>query len=231
MVVSRTRCTGWDLRRGDFDELLQRCPALDQAVQEFLSPELVTTYLERKQGFSPELAHRWLVGAMRQMQWRQLIPSAPSLVRELCSHGSAPVAIWLNLLVDGIPEALTIGANVVLALLSPSLLAGPLIANHPEALSSSYGMRQQGFPPGVILGLWGALALLTGILASLGATVFRGVSDCRISLVGVMAAGAMLTKAPGWAAGDPAARAAGGGAAAPGPRSLRHPRPQRWDWR
>jgi CRP-like cAMP-binding protein len=192
-AVARTPCTAWALRRRDFEELLQRCPALDRAVGAFLATDGVRAYLEHKQGFSPELSHQWAERAMRQMQRGDLIPSARSLAAEIARHGSAPVAIWIGLLMDGIPEALTIGANVILAPLSPSLLAGLLISNYPEALSSSHGMRQQGFPPLLILGMWGALSLLTGVLAALGAAVFANVSDRWVSLVGAMAAGAMLT--------------------------------------
>jgi CRP-like cAMP-binding protein len=192
-AVARTPCSGWTLRRRDFEELLQRCLTLEQAVRSFLATDVGHQYLEHKQGFSPERTHQWAERAMRQMQRGDLIPSARSLAEELSGHGSAPVAIWIGLLMDGIPEALTIGANVLLAPLSPWLLAGLLISNYPEALSSSHGMRQQGFPPLVILGMWGALSLLTGVLAALGAAVFAGVSDHWISLVGAMAAGAMLT--------------------------------------
>lgn len=116
--------------------------------------EKVTTYLERKQGFSPELAHRWAELAMRQMQCIHPIPSARSLMQDMEQHSSAPMAIWIGLLMNGIPEALTIGAHVILGPLSPYLLADLLIANYPEAPSSSHGMWQQGFPKILILAMW-----------------------------------------------------------------------------
>ena len=192
-AVARTPCRAWVLRRIDFDELLHRCSRLDRAIQDFLRRDAVASYLERKQGFSVDLAQRWVERAMKEMNGRQLLPSARSLLPEISAGGSAPLAIWVGLLMDGIPEALTIGAHVILAPLSPSLLLGLFISNYPEALSSSHGMRQQGFPKGLIIAMWSALALLIGILAALGAALFQGVSERWISLVGAMAAGAMLT--------------------------------------
>jgi len=81
---------------------------------------------------------------------------------------------------DGIPAALTIGTHVISALLSSSLLLGLFIANYPEALSSSRGMRQQGFPAPMILGMWVALAVLTGFMAALDAAAFQcRTGECR----------------------------------------------------
>ncbi|QEY32070.1 cyclic nucleotide-binding domain-containing protein [Synechococcus sp. RSCCF101] len=192
-AVARTTGSAWALRREDFDHLLERSAALDEAVRLFLSDERVRTYLQGKQGFTVDLSERWVNRALHEMHRGHLLPSASVVLDEVNSRGSAPLAIWIGLLMDGIPEALTIGAHVIAAPLSSSLLLGLFIANYPEALSSSHGMRQQGFPPFMILGMWAGLALLTGVLAALGAAVFQGVSDRWVSLIGAMAAGAMLT--------------------------------------
>jgi zinc transporter ZupT len=68
-----------------------------------------------------------------------------------------------------------------------------LIANYPEALSSSVGMRKQGFSVGKILGMWFSITVITGLLAALGSVVFAEAPDNLISLLESMAAGAMLT--------------------------------------
>ena len=77
--------------------------------------------------------------------------------------------------------------------LSLSLLIGLLLSNYPEALSSSQGMKQQGFPIPRILGMWTSIMLLTGILAAIGSQLFVDVSPSMISLLESLAAGAMLT--------------------------------------
>ena len=111
----------------------------------------------------------------------------------MAEHKEAPMAIWLGLLMDGIPEALTIGAHMVTNPISPSLLAGLLLSNYPEALSSSEGMRQQGFSIPRILGMWTSIMLVTGILSAFGSQLFADVPESLISLLESMAAGAMLT--------------------------------------
>ncbi len=122
-----------------------------------------------------------------------LIPSASTISHTVAQHKDAPMAIWLGLLMDGIPEALTIGAHIITAPLSPALLAGLFISNYPEALSSSHGMKEQGFSIGKILMMWSSIMFITGILAAVGSVIFANVPDNLVSLVGSMAAGAMLT--------------------------------------
>ena len=123
----------------------------------------------------------------------RLIPSATMMTEMVKEHPNAPMSIWLGLLMDGIPEALTIGAHLATQPLSNSLLAGLFIANYPEALSSSKGMKEQGFSIPKILVMWTSIMLLTGILSAVGSVVFADVPESVISLLESIAAGAMLT--------------------------------------
>jgi zinc transporter ZupT len=112
---------------------------------------------------------------------------------ELTAHKGAPLAIWLGILLDGIPESLVIGASLVQAQISYSLIGGLFLSNYPEALSSSVGMRQQGFPFRRILLMWTSLMVVTGIGAALGNIFFTGAAPSLFALVEGIAAGAMLT--------------------------------------
>lgn len=127
------------------------------------------------------------------MNASHLIPSAAAMAGAVGEHKNAPMAIWLGLLMDGIPEALTIGAHLAIAPLSPSLLAGLFIANYPEAFSSSEGMKHQGFSYPRILLMWTSIMIITGILAVLGTLLFADAPKSIVSLLGSLAAGAMLT--------------------------------------
>jgi hypothetical protein len=86
----------------------------------------------------------------------------------LSLHKGAPFAIWLGILLDGIPVSLVIGASMVQAQINYSLIGGLFLSNYPEALSSSIGMRQHGFPFRRILFMWTALMVITGIGAAFG---------------------------------------------------------------
>ena len=125
------------------------------------------------------------------------------------THGGAPMAIWLGLLIDGIPESFVIGAGF-LALLAaklaipgtdPSftevlpytLIAGLFLSNFPEALSASMGMKKSGMSTTKILLMWMSLVLIIAIGALIG--YYIGSSIPHVIEIGIegLAAGAMLT--------------------------------------
>ncbi|MDJ0618266.1 MAG: cyclic nucleotide-binding domain-containing protein [Calothrix sp. MO_192.B10] len=192
-AVAKTDATVWTLRKQDFDEMLQQSRNLEDALREFLQQDIVTAYLQDKQHFEPNKVSKWVQQALQSMNADHLLPSVTAMAGSLQKQEQAPTAIWLGLLMDGIPEALTIGAHVVMAPLSPSLIFAVLFSNYPEALSSSDGMREQGFPETRILLMWSAIMLFTGIVAAVGSIVFAEAPESIISLLEAMVAGAMLT--------------------------------------
>lgn len=123
-------------------------------------------------------------------------------------HGGAPLAIWLGLLIDGIPESFVIGAGF-LGLLSAklaegsspaftevlpyTLIAGLFLSNFPEALSASLGMRKSGMSVSKILWMWMSLVIITAIGALVGYYIGASIPhELEIGIEG-LAAGAMLT--------------------------------------
>lgn len=123
-------------------------------------------------------------------------------------QGGAPMAIWLGLLIDGIPESFVIGAGF-LALLSVklgagvepgfsevlpyTLIAGLFLSNFPEALSASMGMKKSGMSTGKIMLMWMSLVLIIAIGSLVG--YYIGSSIPHVLEIGIegLAAGAMLT--------------------------------------
>lgn len=192
-AIAKTDVAIWTLRRQDFQEMLQQSPSLEKSVRAFLEVPKLQDYLQTRQHFEPTKAAQWVRQALESMDAGKLIPSATRMSSMMAEHTEAPMAIWLGLLMDGIPEALIIGAHMVTNPLSPSLLVGLLISNYPEALSSSEGMKQQGFTVPRILGMWTSIMLITGILAAIGSQIFADVPESIISLLESVAAGAMLT--------------------------------------
>ena len=192
-AVAKTDVAVWVLRKQDFEEMLLQSKDLEVGVSNFLEKPKVDDYLQKRQHFESNKAGAWVQQALRSMNAGQLIPSATAISGAVKQHEDAPIAIWVGLLMDGIPEALTIGAHIISAPISPSLLAGLFISNYPEAFSSSTGMRHQGFSIPKILLMWTSIMLITGILAAVGSVVFAEVPESIISLLESMAAGAMLT--------------------------------------
>jgi zinc transporter ZupT len=192
-AIAKTDVAVWILRRQDFEEMLQQSKSLEESVKAFLENPKITNYLQKRQGFEPTKAAEWVKQALESMNGGRLIPSAKMMSEVVKAHKDAPMSIWLGLLMDAIPEALTIGAHIASHPISATLLAGLFIANYPEALSSSKGMKEQGFSIPRILLMWTAIMLITGILSALGSVLFADASESVISLLESMAAGAMLT--------------------------------------
>jgi zinc transporter ZupT len=104
------------------------------------------------------------------------------------------MAMYLGILLDGIPESFVIGANVlVTGGISLSLIGGLLLANLPEALSSAAAMKEQGMRVAKILTMWTSLMVITGIGAALGAAFLEGAPAPVFAVIEGLAAGAMLT--------------------------------------
>ena len=183
----------WVLRRRDFERLLRESPLLEEQVRKIVQAENVAAYLQERHEFNADAAARWVRNAVRSLETGRPIRSAADVAEKIKEHGGAPIAIWLGIMLDGIPESVVIGASMVHSTLSLSLLAGLFLSNYPEALSSSMGMRQQGLSFRRVLLMWTSLMVLTGIGAALGNLFFTGASTAEVSLIQGLAAGAMLT--------------------------------------
>lgn len=192
-AVTTTDAAVWVLRRIDFDRLLRRLPGFEGKVRAFLQDDRMTSYLRERRHFDAGAAARWTERAARSLALTGALPPSDEMTREMKKHGGAPLAIWLGITLDGIPESLVIGASMIHSSLSLSLLAGLFLSNYPEALSSSMGMRHQGMRFGRVLLMWGSVTLLTGIGAALGNLFFVGADKAAFALVQGVAAGAMLT--------------------------------------
>jgi CRP-like cAMP-binding protein len=193
-AIATDDCSVWVLRKADFDVLLRRFPHLLERVKSYLEDDEVTAYLEHRQGIDAARVARWLKRAMRNVNDGRLIPSAADMAQHVGQHGGAPMAIWLGIMLDGVPESLVIGASLITqSTVSLSLMAGLFLSNYPEALSSSVGMRQQGMSFARVLLMWSSLTLITGIGAALGNVFFVGADPHAFALVEGIAAGAMLT--------------------------------------
>lgn len=104
----------------------------------------------------------------------------------------SPLAIVLGSVLDGIPESFVLGLTVLLGEVSLPLLAGIVLSNLPEGISSSSGLRIAGWPRNRVVVMWLAVVFVSAISAAAGYALLDPQSGRTGSLVQAFAAGALL---------------------------------------
>ncbi|GGL14316.1 ZIP family metal transporter [Mangrovihabitans endophyticus] len=102
-------------------------------------------------------------------------------------------ALALGALLDGIPESVVIGASLLGGgAVSLVTVVAVFISNIPEGLSSAAGMRNAGRSSRYVFGLWGGIALISGLAAVAGYTVLGAAPAALLAGITALAGGAIL---------------------------------------
>merc|ERR1719331_2013325 len=80
---------------------------------------------------------------------------------------SVALALFLGLLVDGVPEGILMGFLAAEGHLTPVLIISLFVANFPEAFSSASLLISARMPVYKIIGMWTSLCILVGCLSGL----------------------------------------------------------------
>ena len=108
-------------------------------------------------------------------------------------HEGSGTAIAVGALIDGIPESIVIGLSLLHGgVVSSVAVVAIFLSNLPEGLSSSAGMKKAGRGAGYIFGVWGGIAVLSGLASLVGYALFSGVSADVVAATTATAAGAIL---------------------------------------
>jgi CRP-like cAMP-binding protein len=186
-------CGAWTLRHEDFERLLLHYPDIRHRLAGYLQGPAISDYLRQRYHLDGGRVQEWVAHALKAVKVGKPPPSLLEEGVESSEPGGASMAIWLGILLDGIPESLVIGASLTPAGISLSLVVGLFLANYPEALSSSRGMREEGFSHTRILLMWTSIMLLTGLGAALGKLLMDLSDPVFFPFLEGLAAGAMLT--------------------------------------
>jgi ZIP family zinc transporter len=107
--------------------------------------------------------------------------------------GGSGLAIAVGALLDGIPESIVIGLSLLGGTgVSMVAVIAIFLSNVPEGLSSSAGMKKSGRSVGYVFGVWGGIAVVSGIASLLGYTLFGNFSEQVVAATMATAAGAIL---------------------------------------
>jgi ZIP family zinc transporter len=106
----------------------------------------------------------------------------------------SPLAIVLGTVLDGVPESMVIGLTLLGGgSIGISYLAAVFISNLPEAIASTTGLVAGGWSRVRVLGLWLFVALISGVAALAGFTLFDTAPPEAVAFVLAFAGGAILT--------------------------------------
>ena len=102
-------------------------------------------------------------------------------------------AIAVGALLDGVPESVVLGLSLVGGGgVAVPVLAAIVVSNLPEGLSSAAGMRRSGRSATYVFGVWGGIAVASGIAGALGCLLLQGASAATVATITAVAAGAIL---------------------------------------
>ena len=191
-VVVKSDMHVWIINKESFDRIINLNPSLAAEIKTLVSEKI--HLLEKNLSIPSDKTALWYNDAMKHFDEKKSAITQSDIYEEVTEHGNASMAIWMGIMLDGIPESIVIGSSLLLhPTMSMSLLAGLFLSNFPEALSSSVGMRKQKMSNLKILTMWFSIMIVTGIGAFAGNIFFENVEPHLFALVDGMAAGAMLT--------------------------------------
>jgi zinc transporter ZupT len=204
IVRARSDLKTLALNRQDVDHLRTLSPKFDEACHNLAATRM--DQLEQHLTARLEAAVEWTRSAASALRLGEPVP-ALTIRRAHEEHEGSPVAVWLGILLDGIPESIVIGAGlfaVIAAHPAPdslrfihvipyTLIAGLFLSNFPEALSSSANMLAARWARSRIFLMWFALMVVTAVGAGLGFLLAGVLSETWLVFAEGVAAGAMLT--------------------------------------
>jgi CRP-like cAMP-binding protein len=176
----------------DFNAVMAASPLLQSAVDELI---MVHTH----GNFNIDHHLRQQTRNFDQAKWLSAGVEAVHVTHEEAahheseeSHGS-PLAIFMGVLLDGIPEAIVLGAAFTSwATFNPTFLAAVFMANVPEAWASSAHMKRSGYTPSRIFYMWGGLVFACAVFSVVGNLFLATASPTTIVFVEAFAGGGVM---------------------------------------
>ena len=135
-VVVKQDMHVWVINKESLDRIISLNPQLAKEIKELVTEKI--HLLEITNEIDSARAENWYKEALLHFDYKKPEVTEFDFHEEVGEHKNAAMAIWLGMMLDGIPESLVIGSSLLIhSTISISLLAGLFLSNLPEALSSS----------------------------------------------------------------------------------------------
>ncbi|MCA1030266.1 ZIP family metal transporter [Bacillus timonensis] len=106
--------------------------------------------------------------------------------------GHSGIAIFIGTVIDAIPESVIIGISLIDNGISWVLVIAIFISNFPEGLSSSIGLKKDGYSTSKILFLWFIVFILSSVSSLVGYTFLNNLDEWLIAGINAFAAGGIV---------------------------------------
>ncbi|WP_102349810.1 ZIP family metal transporter [Bacillus sp. Marseille-P3661] len=107
--------------------------------------------------------------------------------------GHSGLAIFVGTILDAIPESVILGVSLLKdGSVSWALLAAIFLSNFPEGLSSTHGLKKDGYSNKKIVFLWAFVFLLAAFGSFSGFYFLKDTSEVYIASIGAFAAGGII---------------------------------------
>ena len=108
--------------------------------------------------------------------------------------GGSALPLTLGIVLDGIPESVTIGLSLLAGEgVSAAMLVAVFISNVPESMAATTGFERSGRSRRWTLGLWALIVAVSALSSLAGYGLFDTASDAVVAGMLSFAAGAVLT--------------------------------------
>jgi ZIP family zinc transporter len=108
--------------------------------------------------------------------------------------GGSALALTLGIVLDGIPESVTIGLSLLAGeSVSAAMLVAVFLSNLPESMAATTGFERSGRSRRWTIGLWLLIVVVSALSSLAGYALFDTASDLVVAGMLAFAAGAVLT--------------------------------------
>ncbi len=190
-AIALTDVELWRITKENFDHLIAGSARLTLAVSQLLAQRLSS--ITARHAETEQDRRRWQQAAVANASVTITPMEERALVEKDVGSKTAPLAIFLGVVLDGLPESLVIGAGISAEkTIEFAFIIAVFISNLPEAMSSAAGMQKNKYSTTKIVTLWGTLVLLSGFVALLGNIFLSEASEMILAVAESIAAGAIL---------------------------------------